>query len=126
MILLDTSSLVHFLRRKGDPAVKERVRGILRSGDAAICPMVAVELSMGVGSEKDRRDVEELCELLISLPIDESVWAEAMHLGRVCRRVGRPVPASDLVIAACARVHGARIEAADAHFEVISSISSAN
>jgi predicted nucleic acid-binding protein len=70
--------------------------------------------------------VEELCELLISLPIDESVWAEAMHLGRVCRRVGRPVPASDLVIAACARVHGARIEATDAHFEVISSISSAN
>ena len=52
MILLDTSSLVHFLRRKGDPEVKERVRGILRGGDAAICPMVEVELSMGVARVK--------------------------------------------------------------------------
>ncbi len=124
MILLDTSSLVHFLRKKGDPEVKERVRAILRGGDAAICPMVEVELAMGVGSARDGREVEELCGLLISLPVDRNVWEEAARLGRACRRNGTPVPASDLVIAACARVHDARIEAVDAHFRVLCELAS--
>jgi len=119
MTLLDTSSLVHFLRRKGDPVVKERVRSILRGGDAAICPMVEVELSMGVASERDGRDVAELCGLLVALPVDGRVWEEAARLGRACRRNGTPVPASDLVIAACARIHGARIESVDIHFRVL-------
>jgi len=125
MILIDTSSFVHFLLRKGDPEVKERVRMILRSGDAAICPMIEVELSMGVATEQDGRDVQELCSLLISLPVDEDVWTEAARLGRACRRNGTPVPASDLVIAACARVHGARIEACDSHFSVLEKITQA-
>ena len=119
MILIDTSSLVHFLRRKGDPVVKERVRGILRGGDAAICPMIEVELSMGVASPQDARDVGELCGFLLKLPIDERVWTEAARLGRACRKNGTPVPASDLVIAACAFVHGAKIEAADGHFKTL-------
>lgn len=122
MILLDTSSLVHFLCRKGDPVVKERVRGILRGGEAAICPMVEVELSMGVATERDGRDVAELCELLVSLPIDGRVWERAARLGRACRRNGTPVPASDLVIAACAHTHGANIEAVDSHFVVLETI----
>lgn len=119
MILLDTSSLVHFSRRKGDAGVKERVRAILKGGDAAICPVVEVELAMGVASEQDGRDVEELCNLLVSLPIDERVWQQAKSLGRACRRNGTPVPASDLLIASCARVHGAALEAVDTHFEVL-------
>ncbi len=48
MTLIATSSFVHFLCRKGDPIVKERVRSLLTSGDAAICELVAVELWMGV------------------------------------------------------------------------------
>ncbi len=122
MTLLDTSSLVHFLRRKGDPAVKERVRAILRGGSAATCRMVEVELMMGVGSARDGREVAELCAHLVRLPIDDRVWDEAGRLAKACRKRGTPVPASDLVIAACARVHGARIEAADEHFGVLASL----
>ena len=119
MILIDTSSLVHFLRSKGDREVKERVRSILRGGDVAICPMIEVELAMGVASAKDRKEVAELCALLVHLPINEPVWAEAGRLAGACRQQGTPVPASDLVIAACASVHGAKIEAADKHFEIL-------
>ena len=122
MTLLDTSSLVHFLRRKGDPAVKQRVRAILRGGDAAICPMIEVELMLGVATPRDRRDVAALCGCLIRLPIDQRVWTEAGRLAAACRRNGTPVPGADLVIAACARVHGARVDAEDGHFALVEAL----
>ena len=122
MILVDTSSLVHLLRRKGNPAIKERVRAILRSGDAAICPMIEVELWMGSSSDKDARDVQELSELLISLPATEAVWKEAARLARGCRELGKPVPSSDVVIAATAFVHGATIDTEDRHFEILGAL----
>jgi predicted nucleic acid-binding protein len=119
MTLIDTSSIVHFLRLKGSRPVKERVGIILRTGDAAICEMVAVELWSGVGSRHDERDIEELCSLLIWLPVSETVWARAKELAASCRRDGTPVPSSDLVIAACAFVHDASLEYEDQHFSIL-------
>lgn len=122
MTLVDTSSLVHFLRRKGDRVVKDRVRGILKSGDAAICPVIEVELWMGVGSPQDERDVADLVGLMIGLPIDGAVWTEASRLARECRKMGNPVPSSDLIVAATAFVHHASIEAEDKHFDLLQSL----
>ena len=119
MTLIDTSSLVHFLRRQGDPDVKERVRSILRGGDAALCSMIRLELAMGVASAKDSKQVDALCEAMIPLPVNDAVWTEAERLGRECRELGQPVPASDLVIAATAFVHGAAVEAEDGHFRLL-------
>lgn len=124
MTLLDTSSLVHFLRRKGDAAVTERVRRLLASGEVAICEIIAVELWMGVGSKDDARDVKELTELIPCLEIDSAVWALARRLALKCREAGAPVPSSDVVIAACAFAHGASIDAEDAHFTVLERIRS--
>lgn len=119
MILIDTSSLVHLLRRKGDPVVKERVKAILRRGEAATCDMVEVELRMGVASAQDERDVSDLTALLIFLPIDRSVWDRAKQLAAKCRRSGRPVPAPDCVIAACAYVHQTDLDAEDSHYDLL-------
>lgn len=119
MTLVDTSSLVHLLRKKGDPIVKERVRRLFRTGDVAICEMVAVELWMGVGSPEDAEDVGELIEKIPFLPIDDHVWRRARTLAGSCRRSGMPMPASDVLIAACAFVHRAKIDTEDAHFEVL-------
>lgn len=122
MILVDTSSLVHFLRRKGDVAVKERVRGMLSAGEGAICEVVAVELWMGVASKEDGRDVKELIELLPSLEIDGRVWAMARRLALKCREAGLPAPSSDIIIASCAFVHGVAIESTDAHYAALERI----
>jgi predicted nucleic acid-binding protein len=122
MILVDTSSLVHFLRRKGEAQAKERVRAILRRGDAALCPMIRVELAMGVASDRDSKQVAALCDAMVDLPITDAVWTEAERLGRECRRLGKPVPASDLVIAAAAFVHGAAVEAEDEHFRLLDTL----
>jgi predicted nucleic acid-binding protein len=119
MTLIDTSSLVHFLRRKGDPAVKERVRRLLSGGDAGICELVAVELWMGVGSREDARDVKDLVGLLACLEIETGTWLLARRLAARCREAGTPVPSSDVVIAACAFTHGAAIDAEDIHYRIL-------
>jgi predicted nucleic acid-binding protein len=117
--LLDTSSLVHFLRLKGDSAVKARVKGILLRGDAVLCGMVIVEIYMGVASPADENDVRRLSKVLPCLPTNEDVWRMARALGAACRRAGTPVPSSDVLIASCAYVNGAEIEADDAHFDLL-------
>jgi len=119
MTLIDTSSLVHLFRRKGDPVVKDRVNALLLGGDTAICPMIEVELWMGVGSKTDERDVIELSALLLSLPINAAVWKRAKELAAGCRKAGTPVPAADSVIAACAFVHGASLDFEDEHFRLL-------
>ena len=119
MTLIDTSSFVHFLRLKGDRRAKQRVAGLLESGAAAICEIVAVELWMGVGSSADERDIKELCSLVSFLPLTESVWARAKHLAARCRSDGTPVPSSDIIIAACAFVHRASLDFEDQHFLIL-------
>lgn len=119
MILIDTSSLVHFLRRKGHPRVKDRVREILLSGEAALCEMVVVELWMGVASHEDAQDVADLASLVTHLSINEKVWLRAGRLAQECRRKGTPIPSSDLVIAATAFVHDAGLDYEDAHFKTL-------
>jgi predicted nucleic acid-binding protein len=119
MTLLDTSSLVHLLRRKGDQAVKDRVNSVLLRGDAAICDMVEVELWMGVASKEDEQDVTDLVALLTSLATDQAVWKRAKLLASACRKAGNPVPPSDCVIAACAFVHGASIDHEDEDFRFL-------
>jgi predicted nucleic acid-binding protein len=118
--LLDTSSLVHFLRRKGDLSVKARVKALLLRGDAVLCDLVVVELWMGVSTPLDGEAVKRLSTVLPILPTNDAVWLVARALGGQCRRMGAPVPSSDILIAACAFAHRAEIEAEDAHFEVLS------
>lgn len=119
MTLIDTSSWVHFLRRKGDVRVKQRVTRLLVAGESAICELVAVELWMGVGSVEDSTDLQELVELVPCLEINAESWMLARKLAQKCREAGRLVPSSDLVIAACAFCHGAEIDSEDAHFALL-------
>lgn len=119
MTLVDTSSWIPFLRRGGDVSVKRRVRELLNDGSAAICPAVLAELWMGAGSVKDRQDVQELQDVLPCFPMNQQTWDLSYRLASVCCEKGTPVPASDLLIAACAFSHGSNIEAEDKHFAIL-------
>ena len=119
MTLVDTSSWIHFLRRGGKEAVKKRVRDALADGSAVTCPVILAELWMGAASEKDRKDVQELQDVLHCLPIEQETWKLAYQLARSCCANGTPVPSTDLIIAACAFFHGASIETEDKHFALL-------
>lgn len=119
MVLVDTSAWIHFLRPDGDVAVRARVEGVLREGTARLCPLVRLELWNGAGGERERKVLREFERLIPELGITSEVWADACELARRCRVAGVTVPATDLLIAACAYRHGAELEHEDSDFDAI-------
>lgn len=63
--------------------------------------------------------MREFEHALPMLPIDAEVWLAANELARRARGGGLTLPATDLLIAACARRHGAALETADKDFELL-------
>ena len=122
LILVDTSSWIHGLRPDGDPAVAARVQALLASGDAAWCPLVKLELWNGARGQHERRVLRDMERDLPELDISHEVWALAYEMARGARRRGKTVPASDILIAACARHHGLGLEHSDSHFEVLAAL----
>lgn len=116
MKLVDTSSWVHQMRRRGDAGVRARVEVLLEAGEAAWCAPVRLELWAGVGTDPERRILREYEAVLPDLPITDDVWLDACRLADRARRAGRTASSIDLLIAACARHYGVEVETADADF----------
>lgn len=116
MVVIDTSSWIEMLRQSGRPEVRERVNAHLRNGEACLVPMVRLELWNGARGERERKVLREFERTLPELEMSAPVWDAACDLSRRARAAGLTVPATDILIAACARHHGAEIEAADVHF----------
>jgi len=104
------------LRPKGDAVVKERVVRALDMGEACWCPIIRLELWNGAGGDRDRKALKDFERLLPELAIDNEVWDGAFDLARRARSAGVSVPATDILIAACARHHQVALEHADADF----------
>lgn len=119
MKLVDTSLWIHQMRRTGDATLRKRVNDLLIAGEAAWCPLVRLELWAGVGNDRERNMLRQYEEIIPGYPIDNEVWQQACELATRCRRAGKTVPATDLLIAACARRHKADLEHADRHFDII-------
>jgi len=107
------------MRPKGDPAVRTRVEALLRAGQAAWCGMVRLEIWAGIGDERERRTLGAYEAVLPELAIHADIWQGACELGNRARRAGKTIPASDILIFACARAHGVEIEHADVHFDIL-------
>lgn len=122
MILVDTSSWIHTLRPKGDAAARARVERALEEGLACWCSVVRLELWNGAGGDREKRVLRDPERVLPELPIDANVWNAAHELARRARLAGVTVPASDLLIAACARFHGAIMETSDSDFDPIAKL----
>jgi predicted nucleic acid-binding protein len=122
VVLIDTSSWIHFLRPKGDAQARGRVETILRAGEACWCPLVRLELWNGAGGPREKQVITELEEAIPELPMTDAVWAAAYDLARAARAAGVTVPATDVLIAACARHHGAEVESSDADFDLLATV----
>lgn len=122
MILVDTSSWIHLLRPNGDPAVRARVEAALKSGEACWCPIVQLELWNGARGARERKVLREFARVLPEASIDTEVWAMAYELAIRARTAGVTVPATDVLIAACALRHGADLESADSDFDHLDQI----
>lgn len=122
MTLIDTSAWIEQLRRGGDTSVRGQVEALLAAGDAAWCPLVRLELCNGARGGKEQSALREMEGTLPSLPLDGAVWDLAATLACGAREQGINVPATDLLIASCARRHGVPLLHHDRHFELISPV----
>ena len=119
MTLIDTSAWIEQLRRGGDASVRGQVETLLAAGDAAWCPLVRLELWNGARGNKERTALTEMDKTLPSLAIDAAVWDRAAALASGARERGITVPATDLLVASCARHHQVPLLHYDRHFELI-------
>ena len=122
MKLIDTSSWIDAMRRDGDPEIKARVVALVRAGTAAWCDMVRLELWNGLRGAAERKQMEDLEADVINLATNDGVWAKARLLTQRARAKGVTVPATDLLIAACAWEHGVELEHDDAHLAALAAL----
>lgn len=122
MKLIDTSSWVDAMRRDSDPEIKARVVALVRDGTAAWCDMVRLELWNGLRGAAERKQMEDMEADIIHLATDDAVWAKARLLTQRARAKGLTVPATDIVIAACAWEHGVELEHDDAHLTALAAL----
>jgi predicted nucleic acid-binding protein len=115
---------VQQLRKGGDPVKRDLVNALLREGSAAWCPVVRLELWRGVTNDAERAVLRRFEAILPDYEITPAVWERAMRLADRGRAAGLGVPLADLVIFACATVHGLSLAHDDAHFDALARLPS--
>lgn len=118
-VLVDTSAWIDALRVDGDAAIREAVSRVTADGEAVLCDLVRLELWNSARGRSEIRMLVDLEAELECLPTTEEVWQGAIELARACRRRGWTVPATDLLVAACAEHHAADLLHHDSHFDQI-------
>lgn len=121
-VLVDSSLWVHQLRKSGDVSKRDRVNALLASGIAAWCPPVRLELWRGVTNDAERRTLRHYETTLPDYEISADVWARAIRLADRGRADGITVPLADLLIFACAKVHGLDLAHDDTHFDQLTTL----
>lgn len=85
--------------------------------------MIRLELWNGAGGEREKKVLRDFERRLGQLEMNDEVWGTAYELARRARASGITVPATDLLIAACASHHGVGLEHSDADFDLLGKLS---
>lgn len=117
LLLVDSNYYIGISRAGGDPF--EKLGAMADGWDVATCGMVIMEVLRGVRSEKARRYFETAFSCMIYMATLNSVWEKAAQLAWTLDRKGRVLPATDLIIAACALSQDAALLTFDCHFTEI-------
>jgi predicted nucleic acid-binding protein len=121
MTIVDSSAWIEFLRRKGDPTVKQWVARLIEADLAAYTCPVRFELWCGVKREEEG-DLEEAFRFSHHVPFEIADWRGAALLERQLRSKGVTVPRTDIFVATVAIRTGISVTCRDAHFEAVSRV----
>jgi predicted nucleic acid-binding protein len=121
-VLVDSSLWVHQLRKSGDAGKRDRVNALLEGGEAAWCPVVRLELWRGVTNDAERKTLRRYEALLPDYEISAEVWSRSIQLADRARASGLSVPLADLLIYACAGIHGLDVAHDDTDFDALAKL----
>lgn len=120
LFVVDSSVWIQILPSSArDSGLRERVDHLLAHDQVAIAGIVRVELLAGCRDEIAYNRLREFLGSLIQVPITDSTWDAAAMLGFTMRRHGKPVPPTDLLVAATAMTGDATLIHRDRHFDLI-------
>lgn len=123
MIVADSSALIEYYRRGGSPAVQEAVAAAISDDELAFNGIIFVEVVGFAADERERRALLASFGAFHRLPLEDGDFDLAASIGFDLRRRGRTVPATDLIIAACAIRARAELLHVDDHFAEIAGVS---
>ena len=121
-LLLDTSLWIDFTRTRSPVALKECIAPYVLDPAAHLAEPVRFEM-LRAARPQEARLLEAQFDTLPMLPTPADLWQQAINLGQACRQIGRTVLSLDLLIAAVALHHNAKLVSFDADFETIASVS---
>ena len=84
--------------------------------------MIRLELWNGARGEHEKRVIRDLERTLPDFDITPEVWRSACMLAQAARKGAKSIPATDLLIAACARHHSVELAHDDVHFAAMPGI----
>jgi predicted nucleic acid-binding protein len=122
MIVAASSALIEYYRR-GSPAVQEAVAAAIAEDAVAFNAISFVEVVEFAADERERRELLGSFGAFHRLALADGDFDLAASTGFDLRRKGRTVPATDLIIAACAIRARAELLHVDDHFDEIASVS---
>lgn len=123
MLCVDSTYLIDVANQVPAAAEKAKILAT-RNERLVIAAPTLTEFLVGAFAKGGRRLTQalELVEQLEVLSVTEEVALDAARLGGECTRRGRVVGNLDLLIAACARQHGARVLTRDPDFAHIPNV----
>jgi len=116
-VLVDSSFYISCLREGRDPLRLLAVTAAAR--DLAICGVVRCEVGRGLRQPSLRATFARAWEVMLNVPTDNRLWAQAERTAWELDRKGVVLPLTDVVIACCAKRIGAVVLTLDKHFHDI-------
>jgi len=116
-LLVDSSYYIRCLREGRDPLRELTMPAI--ASDLVVCGVVRCEVGRGLRNPHVRRRFQAVWDVMINVPTDNRLWAEAENILWELDRRGINLPLPDVVIACCAMRAGAVVLTYDHHFQLI-------
>ena len=122
MTLIDSSAWIEYYRKSGDRHYKKNIITILTENKAAICGIIKTEILVHTKTKKEYRLIKSDFYGLTWFETDINVYNKASEIGFSLKKKGITIPATDLIIAACALTNNSFLLHFDKHFEQIKKI----
>ena len=119
-VLVDSCWYIEHLKQRIDPM--QELATIAMTRDVATCGIIRCEVGRGLKDPALLRKFDARWDVMMYVPTDNKLWADAEALLWKLDRQGITLPLTDVVIACCARRIGAVVLTHDNHFALIPGI----
>jgi len=119
MKLIDSSAWIEYYRKEGNKEYKACISDAIQNNAAAVNGVIYLEILVFTKTQSEYDDILSDFSALHRLELDDRVFQKASKIGFDLRRKGITIPATDLIIAACAIIADIELIHLDSHFTYI-------